>query len=68
MDKKKIDRINELYRKSKTTGLTDTEKAEQQQLRTEYRMDVMNNLSGSLRNVRIKKPDGTIEKLKPKGH
>lgn len=68
MDKKKIDRINELYRKSKTTGLTDAEKVEQQKLRTEYRMAVMNNLSGTLCNVRIKNPDGSIEKLKPKGH
>ena len=29
MDEKKIARINELYRKSKTEGLTDAEKAEQ---------------------------------------
>ena len=29
----KIDRINELYRKSKTVGLTDEEKAEQAKLR-----------------------------------
>ena len=37
MDKNKINRINELYKKSKTTGLTDAEKEEQQKLRTEYR-------------------------------
>ena len=32
-----IDRINELYRKSKTEGLTEEEKIEQAQLRQAYR-------------------------------
>ena len=34
MTPEKISRINELAHKSKTTGLTDAEKAEQQALRT----------------------------------
>ncbi len=36
MDKKKIDRINELGRLSKTRGLTEEEKDEQKKLREEY--------------------------------
>lgn len=69
MNQEKINRINELYKKSKTeAGLTPAEKEEQQQLRTEYRMSVINNLSGSLDNVRVKNPDGSISELKPKGH
>lgn len=36
MDKKKIDRINELARISKTRPLTDEERAEQSALRAEY--------------------------------
>lgn len=36
MDKKKLDRINALARKSREEGLTDEEKAEQQVLRREY--------------------------------
>ena len=36
MDKLKIARINELYKKSKTEGLTETEKEEQKQLRNEW--------------------------------
>ena len=36
MTNEKIARINELARKSKTTGLTEAEKAEQQALRQEY--------------------------------
>ena len=66
MDKNKINRINELYKKSKTTGLTEAEKEEQQKLRTEYRMAVINNLSANLDNVRIKNPDGSISKVEPR--
>ena len=40
MTQEKIARINELAHKSKTTGLTDAEKAEQQTLRQEYLADV----------------------------
>lgn len=66
MDKKKIERINELARKAKTQGLTEAEKEEQAQLRTEYRMAVIGNLTTSLKNVKIKEPDGSIHDLKPK--
>ena len=64
MDKLKIARINELYKKSKTEGLTETEKEEQKQLRNEYRMAVINNLHSSLNNVIIENEDGTITELK----
>lgn len=66
MDKEKINRINELYHKSKETGLTLEEIEEQKQLRTEYRMAVTNNLSANLDNVRIKNPDGSISKVEPR--
>lgn len=66
MDKLKIARINELYKKSKTEGLTETEKEEQKQLRNEYRMAVINNLRSSLNNVSIENEDGTITELKTK--
>jgi len=36
MEQNKIDRINELARKSKTTELTEKEKEEQRLLRSEY--------------------------------
>ena len=36
MTNEKIARINELAKKSKTTGLTDAEKAEQQALRSTW--------------------------------
>ena len=68
MDKNKINRINELYKKSKTTGLTEAEKEEQQKLRTEYRMAIIGNLTGELNTMSIKYPDGTIKKVQPKGY
>ena len=36
MDQKLIKRINELYKKSKTTGLTEEEIEEQKDLRIQY--------------------------------
>ena len=44
MEQSKIDRINELYRKSKAEGLTEAEKKEQTLLRKEFVADVKKNL------------------------
>ena len=63
MTQEKIARINELAHKSKTTGLTDAEKAEQQALRKEYLEDVKKNFRAQMANVSIKEPDGTIHKV-----
>lgn len=67
MDKKKIDRINFLAKKSKTTGLTQSEKEEQKALRDEYRQAVIGNLRWQLERVEIKEPDGSITKIVPGG-
>ena len=45
MTKEKIARINELAKKSKITGLTEAEKAEQQALRREYIDDMIFDIS-----------------------
>ena len=69
MEQKKIDRINELARKSKTeAGLTEEEKAEQAVLRREYIDSVKASLVGHLENTTIVRPDGSKEKVtrKPK--
>ena len=66
MDQKKVDRINFLARKSKSEGLTEEEKAEQQLLRKEYIEDYRRSLRGILDNTVIQRPDGTKQKLKPK--
>ena len=66
MTNEKIARINELARKSKTTGLTEAEKAEQQALRQEYVADVTASLRAQLAITSIKEPDGTVHKLTKK--
>ena len=63
MTNEKIARINELAKKSKTTGLTDAEKAEQQALRREYIDDMKASLRAQLNNTSVKEPDGTVHKL-----
>ena len=64
MTNEKIARINELAKKSKTTGLTEAEKAEQQALRRqEYVADVKASLRAQLNNTSVKEPDGTVHKL-----
>jgi uncharacterized protein YnzC (UPF0291/DUF896 family) len=64
MDQCKIDKINELARKSRTCGLTEEEKALQKALRTEYVEAFKASLTGILDNTSILRPDGTLEKLK----
>ena len=63
MDQKKIDRINELARKSKAEGLTLEEKEEQTQLRNDYRHAVVGNLNVMLENTYIMTPDGKKRKV-----
>ncbi len=59
----RINRINELYHKSKAEGLTEAEKEEQQKLRKEYVANVRANLRGQLDSITIQKEDGSLEKL-----
>ena len=66
MTNEKIARINELAHKSKTTGLTEAEKAEQQALRREYLDDIKASLRTQLNNTSIQEPDGNIHKLAKK--
>ena len=49
MTDEKVQRINELARKSKTPeGLTEAEKAEQTELRNEFRRSVVSSLTSQL--------------------
>ena len=67
MEQSKIDRINELARKSRAEGLTDEEKEEQRILRAEYVASFKASLVGQLENTTILRPDGTKEKITRKG-
>ena len=66
MEKKDIERINELARKKKTVGLTVSELEEQQHLRQAYLDEFKANLKATLDQVYIEREDGTYEKLKKK--
>jgi len=58
-----IQRINELARKSKTQGLTDQEKLEQQKLRDQYRAEFRRNLTDQLKHTYIMDQNGNKHKL-----
>ena len=63
MDAKKIDRINELYHKSKSVGLTEKEKSEQAALRREYLAAIRGSLRNNLINISIVEKDGSVTDL-----
>lgn len=65
MDQKKIDRINELARKSRTPeGLTEEEKQEREVLRREYIDSFKRSLVGHLDNTYIVDEKGNKIALK----
>ncbi len=63
MKKEEINRINELYRKSKAEGLTEEERKEQELLRKRFIADVKGNLTAQLNNIDMVNADGTVENL-----
>jgi uncharacterized protein YnzC (UPF0291/DUF896 family) len=64
MDQKRIDRISELTRKSRTPeGLTEAEQQERTELRAEYVRAVTGNLELQLEHVVVQEPDGTRHPL-----
>lgn len=68
MTQEKIDRINELARKSRTEeGLTEAEKQEQQTLRSEYIQSIKQNLTLELENTYIVDEKGNKKKVTKKG-
>ena len=66
MDKKQIERINELARKKKTVGLTEEELAEQATLRQQYLAEWREQTRAMLEGIVIQRPDGTQEPLRKK--
>lgn len=63
MTQEKIQRINELYRKSQAEGLSEAEKKEQDLLRKEYIANVKKNLRNQLNNIDMVNGDGSVENL-----
>ena len=64
MDRKKIDRINELAHISKQRELTPEEIDERKALREEYIQTYRANLMAQLDSMVIERPDGTREHIK----
>ena len=68
MTDEKIERINELARKSKTAeGLTEAEQTERAALRAEYIASFRASLRTQLEHTSIKTPDGKLHPLTRKG-
>lgn len=63
MKQEGIDRINELYRKSKAEGLTEAEKKEQDLLRRQFVADIKGSLTAQLNNIDMINEDGSVENL-----
>lgn len=59
----KIDRINTLYHKSQSVGLSDEEKEEQKALRQAYLESIRSSIRNQLNNIDIQNEDGSIENL-----
>lgn len=67
MEQSRLDRINELAKKSRTPqGLTEEEKAEQAALRKEYIAMFRGSLESQLKNMVIVEPDGTKRQVTKK--
>lgn len=63
MEQSKIDRINQLARKSKAEGLTPEEKDEQAALRLEYINSVKASLIANLENTYVVDEKGNKRRL-----
>ncbi|UCZ51629.1 DUF896 domain-containing protein [Bacillus shivajii] len=67
LSKDKIQRINELSKKSKAEGLTLKEQKEQKKLREEYLQNVRQSFKNQLKSVKVVDDEGndvTPDKLK----
>lgn len=67
LSEQKIKRINELSKKSKTTGLSIEEAKEQTQLRKEYLETFRSTMRDTIEHVKVIDPEGndvTPEKVK----
>ncbi|GGH73905.1 UPF0291 protein [Compostibacillus humi] len=58
LSKDKLNRINELAKKAKETGLTTAEQKEQQRLREEYLSNVRSSFKNQLKTMTVIDPRG----------
>jgi uncharacterized protein YnzC (UPF0291/DUF896 family) len=58
LSKNKMNRINELAKKSKASGLTESEAKEQTKLRKEYLETFRQSMKGTIENTRVFDAEG----------
>ncbi|TFJ94744.1 DUF896 domain-containing protein [Lentibacillus salicampi] len=58
ISKEKLNRINQLAKKSKNEGLTVKEQAEQKDLREEYLQNVRKSFKNQFKSMTVKDPEG----------
>lgn len=64
MDKKMLNRINELAKKKKAEGLTPEELSEQKQLYKIYLGEIREQFNATLDNVSVEEADGSVVPFK----
>ena len=64
MEKAKLDRINELAKKSKVQPLTEDELSEQKALREEYLLEIRLSFGAMVDNTVVQSSDGSRKPLK----
>ncbi len=64
MDKKMLDRINELAKKKREQGLTPAEQEEQKKLYKIYLGEIRSQFNATLDNVSVKDKDGSVVPFK----
>lgn len=64
MDKKMLDRINELAKKKKEQGLTEAEQKEHKELYKIYLGEIRTQFNATLDNVSVEEKDGTVKPFK----
>ena len=63
MERKKLERINELSRLKRERTLTPEEAVEQRTLRMEYIVEFRASMTGTLERTVIRYPDGKTERV-----
>ncbi|GGJ84829.1 UPF0291 protein [Lentibacillus kapialis] len=58
ISKEKLNRINQLAKKSKEEGLTVKEQTEQKELREEYLQNVRKSFKNQFKSMTVKDPEG----------
>ncbi len=64
MDKKMLERINELAKKKREQGLTPAEQEEQKKLYKIYLGEIRSQFNATLDNVSVKDKDGSVVPFK----